>query len=52
MPLAFPSQEVNGQSYVDGGLADNLPLRALAKRSCHLNQDLRNWHKAIATFST
>ncbi|MFQ4142412.1 patatin-like phospholipase family protein [Chlorogloeopsis sp. ULAP02] len=43
LPLAFPSREVNGQSYVDGGLADNVPLRALAKRGCknviviHLN---------------
>ncbi|MEH2039413.1 patatin-like phospholipase family protein [Nostoc sp.] len=34
LPLAFPSQEVNGQSYIDGGLADNVPLRALAKRGC------------------
>ncbi|MHC5717911.1 MAG: patatin-like phospholipase family protein [Nostoc sp.] len=34
LPLAFPSREVNGQSYVDGGLADNVPLRALAKRGC------------------
>ncbi|GAB1542521.1 patatin-like phospholipase family protein [Scytonema sp. NUACC21] len=34
LPLVFPSQEVNGQSYVDGGLADNVPLRALAKRGC------------------
>lgn len=34
LPLAFPSREVNGQSYVDGGLADNVPLKALAKRGC------------------
>lgn len=34
LPLAFPSRKVNGQSYVDGGLADNVPLRALAKRGC------------------
>ncbi len=34
LPLAFPSREVNGQSYIDGGLADNVPLRALAKRGC------------------
>ena len=34
LPLAFPSREVNGKSYVDGGLADNVPLRALAARGC------------------
>ncbi len=34
LPLAFPSRKVNGKSYVDGGLADNVPLRALAKRGC------------------
>lgn len=34
LPLAFPSREINGQSYVDGGLADNVPLKALAKRGC------------------
>lgn len=34
LPLAFPSREVHGKSYVDGGLADNVPLRALAKRGC------------------
>ncbi len=34
LPLAFPSREVNGQFYVDGGLADNVPLRALAVRGC------------------
>jgi NTE family protein len=34
LPLAFPSREINGQSYVDGGLADNIPLRALAARGC------------------
>lgn len=34
LPLAFPSRKVNGQSYVDGGLADNVPLKALAKRGC------------------
>lgn len=32
LPLAFPSREVNGKAYVDGGLADNVPLRALAAR--------------------
>jgi NTE family protein len=34
LPFAFPSRKVNGTSYVDGGLADNVPLRALAKRGC------------------
>ncbi|WP_353933072.1 patatin-like phospholipase family protein [Okeanomitos corallinicola TIOX110] len=34
LPLAFPSREVNGKSYVDGGLADNVPLKALAVRGC------------------
>lgn len=34
LPLAFPSREVNGKCYVDGGLADNVPLRALAARRC------------------
>lgn len=34
LPLAFPSREINGQFYVDGGLADNIPLRALAARGC------------------
>ncbi|BCL40241.1 patatin-like phospholipase family protein [Nostoc sp. MS1] len=43
IPLAFPSRQVNGKHYVDGGLADNVPLRALVKRGCkniiviHLN---------------
>ncbi len=34
IPLLFPSREVNGQFYVDGALADNVPLRALAKCGC------------------
>lgn len=34
LPLAFPSREINGRFYVDGALADNVPLRALAKRGC------------------
>ncbi|OUL17483.1 patatin-like phospholipase family protein [Nostoc sp. 106C] len=34
LPLAFPSREINGQFYIDGGLADNIPLRALAARGC------------------
>jgi len=34
IPLAFPSREINGQFYVDGGLADNVPVRALVARGC------------------
>jgi NTE family protein len=34
IPFAFPKREINGQHYVDGGLADNVPLRALVKRGC------------------
>lgn len=34
LPLAFPSRDVNGQFYVDGALADNVPLRAIAARGC------------------
>jgi NTE family protein len=34
IPLAFPQRQVNGQHYVDGGLADNIPLGALAARGC------------------
>ncbi|YAF97255.1 MAG: patatin-like phospholipase family protein [Nodularia sp. CChRGM 3473] len=34
LPLVFPSQEVNGQFYVDGGLVDNVPIKALAARGC------------------
>ena len=34
LPVAFPRRNVNGQFYVDGGLADNVPLRALAARGC------------------
>jgi len=30
IPLAFPQRSANGQSYVDGALADNVPLGALA----------------------
>lgn len=32
IPLAFPNRVINGQLYVDGGLADNVPLGALAAR--------------------
>ncbi|MEO0933315.1 MAG: patatin-like phospholipase family protein, partial [Cyanobacteria bacterium J06641_2] len=34
LPLAFPSRKINGVNYIDGGLADNVPLTALAKRGC------------------
>ena len=34
LPKAFPSREINGRFYVDGALADNVPLRPLAKRGC------------------
>lgn len=34
LPLAFPSRQVNSQVYIDGGLADNVPLKALAARGC------------------
>ena len=34
IPLAFPHRNVNGKNYVDGALADNVPLGALAKRGC------------------
>ncbi|MBD2465967.1 patatin-like phospholipase family protein [Oscillatoria sp. FACHB-1407] len=34
IPLIFPTRAVNGEVYVDGGLADNVPLGALAARGC------------------
>lgn len=34
IPLAFPKRSVKGQHYVDGGLADNVPLGALARQGC------------------
>ncbi|MGK7899780.1 MAG: patatin-like phospholipase family protein [Xenococcus sp. (in: cyanobacteria)] len=34
IPFAFPQREINGKYYVDGGLADNVPLAALAARGC------------------
>lgn len=34
IPIAFPRRAVNGRTYVDGGLADNVPLGALAARGC------------------
>lgn len=49
LPLAFPKQEVGDKSYVDGGLADNVPLEALAKDGCthviviHLDNGFIKW---------
>ncbi|GEM_PF-623660 len=34
LPFAFPSRQVNGKYYIDGGLADNVPVRALKNRGC------------------
>ncbi len=34
IPLAFPKQTIEGQPYVDGGLADNIPFGALARQGC------------------
>ncbi|OYQ62212.1 patatin [Pseudanabaena sp. SR411] len=34
IPLAFPKRQVNGKKYVDGALADNIPLGALAAKGC------------------
>lgn len=34
IPLVFPKQEIEGQPYVDGGLADNIPFGALARQGC------------------
>jgi len=34
IPLAFPQREINGNVYVDGGFADNVPLGALADQGC------------------
>lgn len=34
IPLAFPKRTVKDQHYVDGGLADNVPLTALAQQGC------------------
>lgn len=36
IPFAFPKQIVNGTGYVDGGLADNVPVRALSARDCNV----------------
>ena len=34
IPIAFPCRNINGQGFVDGGLADNVPLKPLAARGC------------------
>jgi NTE family protein len=34
IPIAFPPREINGQSYIDGFLGDNVPLKALALKGC------------------
>jgi NTE family protein len=34
IPLAFPQREVDGVHYVDGALADNVPLKALTIKGC------------------
>jgi NTE family protein len=34
IPFAFPPRQVNGKWYIDGGLADNVPLHALAAKGC------------------
>ncbi len=34
IPLCFPNREINGKTYVDGALQDNIPLGALAQQGC------------------
>jgi NTE family protein len=34
IPFAFPKREVNGRTYVDGGIDDNVPLKALGAAEC------------------
>lgn len=34
IPLAFPHREVNGQPYIDGALADNVPIKPLIDQEC------------------
>ncbi len=34
LPLAFPSRNINEQTYVDGFLGDNIPLKALVNEGC------------------
>lgn len=52
LPIMFPRRVVNEQVYIDGGLADNVPLGALAARGCNVaivvhlsNGNLWNRHK-------
>ena len=34
IPLAFPKRQIDGKNYIDGALADNVPLGALAAKGC------------------
>lgn len=34
VPLAFPPRKIEGRTFIDGGIADNVPLGALAQRGC------------------
>lgn len=36
IPVAFPSREVNGNAYADGGVVDNVPLESLLSEDCSL----------------
>lgn len=51
VPYLFPHREVKGQVYVNGALADNVPLRALARRGCthaiviHLEDGFHGWSR-------
>lgn len=35
LPWVFPRRKVEGTNYIDGGLADNVPLKPLAQRGCN-----------------
>jgi len=35
LPWVFPRRRVNNVTYIDGGLADNVPLKPLAERGCN-----------------
>lgn len=35
LPWVFPRRRVNNVTYIDGGLADNVPLKPLADRGCN-----------------
>lgn len=36
IPVAFPIQEVDGKSYLDGFLKDNTPIRPIADEGCNI----------------